>query len=112
MNLKNYFEKGLNYNDYLEKVNDQLETLETTDKESFVIPHYSLNLQRMKRLNKTVNLSDEQKNALKNISTDFELLTISEGWCGDAAQSLPVMNVIMNELCVEQRIVCRDGDLG
>src|SRR5690625_6329948 len=63
MNLKNYFDKGLNYNDYLEKVNDQLETLEKTDKDSFLIPHYSLNLQRMKRLNKTFNLSDEQKNA-------------------------------------------------
>lgn len=111
MNLKNYFDKGLNYNDYLKKVNNQLETLEKTDKDSFLIPHYSLNLQRMKRLNKTFNLSEEQKNALKNISTDFELLTISEGWCGDAAQSLPILNVIMNELGVEQRIVFRDENL-
>lgn len=111
MNLTDYFNKGLNYTDYLEKVNDQLETLKNTDKDSFLIPHYSLNLQRMKRLDKTFKLSDEQKESLKNISKDFQLLVISEGWCGDAAQNMPIINAVMNELGIDQKIVFRDENL-
>lgn len=111
MNLTEFFNKGISYNDYLKKINNRLKSLEYSDKNSVYIPYYSINLRRIKRLNKSFELSEEQKKSLKNISNDFRLLVISEGWCGDAAQSMPIVNAIMLELGVEQRIVFRDENL-
>lgn len=108
MNLQKYLEKGLSYPDYLRKIEDQLHDLEQSGDEKGYGKYYSINLKRIDRLDKSFELSAEQKQKLKSIKPNFKLLSISEGWCGDAAQSMPVMNVIMNELGIEQKIVLRD----
>jgi len=108
MNLLTYLEKGLNYPDYLRKIEGQLDDLEKSGDEKGYGKYYSINLKRIERLDKSFELSDEQKEKLKSVPTNFRLLTISEGWCGDAAQSMPVINVMMNELGVDQKIVLRD----
>ena len=55
-----------------------------------------LNHQRMKRLNGTVKLADDVVESASRIDCDIRLLAISEGWCGDAAQVLPVLNLLVN----------------
>lgn len=72
--------------------------------------HYSkLNVQRMKRLDKTMVLSENVSNELKLISKKYTLLVLTEGWCGDAAQTLPVLN-LMTEVNpnLNLKIVFRD----
>lgn len=68
-----------------------------------------LNIQRMKRIGKTYvpNL-----NGLKgaSLSDKFVFLTITEGWCGDAAQALPVIARIADELQIEHRYALRDDN--
>jgi len=108
MNLLSYLEKGLTYPDYLRKIEDQLYDLEKSGDEKGYAKYYSINLKRIERLDKNFELSAGQKEKLKSVHPNFRLLTISEGWCGDAAQSMPVVNVMMNELGVEQKIVLRD----
>ena len=108
MNLEKYLEKGLNYPDYLRKIEDQLHDLEKLGDEKGFGKYYSLNLKRIERLDENFVLSDDQKEKLKSVNSNFRLLIISEGWCGDAAQSMPVVNVMMNELGVSQSIVFRD----
>jgi len=108
MNLLPYLEKGLSYPDYLRKIEDQLYDLEKSGDEKGYAKYYSINLKRIERLDHNFQLSDEQKEKLKSTNPNFKLLIISEGWCGDAAQSMPVVNVMMNELGVEQKIVLRD----
>ena len=108
MNLLNYFEKGCSYSDYLRKIEDQLFDLNQSDDSSSFANYYSINLKRIERLDKTFELTEEQKTELNSIKADFKLLVISEGWCGDAAQTMPVVNVMINQLGVEQRIVLRD----
>lgn len=108
MNLLHYFEEGLNYSDYLKKIADQLYELDKTDKENEMSTYYSLNLKRIERLEKTFHLSDEQKGELKSLNKDFKLLVISEGWCGDAAQIMPIVNAMVEELGIDQKIVFRD----
>ncbi len=108
MNLLAYLEKGYSYTDYLRKIEDQLFDLNQLGDEKGFGKYYSMNLKRIERLDKTFELTDEQKSQLKSIDPNFSLLVISEGWCGDAAQSMPIVNVIMNELGVKQRIVLRD----
>src|SRR5699024_10596955 len=51
-----------------------------------------LNRQRMKRLDKTSELNDSLKEKLQNMEEDLIWLVLAEGWCGDVAQSLPVIN--------------------
>jgi len=74
------------------------------------ILHYSkLNNSRMKRLDKTINLSENTKDVTENLSQKYTWLVISEGWCGDAAQILPVINkVAETSENIDLKIVLRD----
>ena len=56
-----------------------------------LLDYTKLNLQRMKRLDKTVELRPEVTNALNKLSRKLNWIVISEGWCGDAAQNVPVL---------------------
>lgn len=107
MNLSAYFNKGYNYTDYLTKIENQFNELESgNDPEGFA-EYYSINLKRIERLNKNFELSDEQKEKLNRIKPKIKILTISEGWCGDAAQIVPVVEKITEELGIEHHIVLR-----
>lgn len=103
--------KSYTYKAYRDLVDTLItESKSTGDTQSDEILAYSkLNAQRMNRLDKTVVVTDEVKEGLKNISKKYIWLVLSEGWCGDAAQILPVMNK-MAEVTpfVELKIVLRD----
>lgn len=68
-----------------------------------------LNNQRMKRLDKQTRLSDEALNVAEKINKDFTWLVLTESWCGDAAQTLPVINKFSeaNEK-IDLKVVLRD----
>src|SRR5690606_26014604 len=108
MNLLSYLEKGFTYSDYLKKIEDQLFDFEKSGDEKGYAKYYSINLKRIERLDKNFHFTEIQKDKLKELSSDFKLLIISEGWCGDAAQVMPIVNAMMNEIGVEQKIVFRD----
>jgi hypothetical protein len=56
--------------------------------------HYTeMNLARMRRVLKTAVLSDEIKKAIDQ-TKPFRFLVITEGWCGDAAQLVPLFHHI------------------
>jgi hypothetical protein len=50
-----------------------------------------LNLQRMKRLNKTVEIPAQLVELYKQKANEWRWITITEPWCGDAAQCVPVI---------------------
>lgn len=108
MNLLPYIENGFSYPDYLRKIEDQLYDIQNAGDEKDYAKYYSINLKRIERLDKNFTLTNEQKEKLNQVIPGFQLLIITEGWCGDAAQVMPVVNVMMNELGVEQKVVLRD----
>jgi hypothetical protein len=55
------------------------------------LDYTKLNLQRMKRQDKTVALLPEVTAALEKLSRNLYWIVITEGWCGDAAQNVPVL---------------------
>lgn len=110
MNLNKYFEEGLSYSAYINEVKERLSNIEKAGDPDGFAQYYSMNLKRMERLDKTFQLTDEQKTQIKNKNLDFRLMTISEGWCGDAAQSVPVVQKMMEEFEVENRFVFRDDN--
>lgn len=101
------------YKEYREYMSALLKQgLSTGHTQNEDLMHYStLNEVRMNRLDKTIVLPDEAKEALKNLKKEYTLLVISEGWCGDAAQILPVMNKITEAAPkLEMEIVLRDDN--
>ena len=59
------------------------------------LTHYTtLNVQRMSRLDKTVQLQPALAAAAASLVEDYIWLIITEGWCGDAAQLVPVFEAV------------------
>src|SRR5687767_7165739 len=96
-NMKSIVAKALfnshSYSEYRKLVTDLLsEGKSTGDQQSESLTHYtSLNEARMNRLEKTIKISDETLEKLQNLNNNYIWLVISEGWCGDAAQILPIL---------------------
>ncbi len=99
------------YNEYRKIISDLLiEGKSSGAIQSEDLTHYSsLNETRIHRLDKTITISDENSLKLQSLKSDYIWLVISEGWCGDAAQLLPIFNKI-DEVSdkIEMKIVFRD----
>lgn len=85
--------KGISYTDYRKIVTDLLAENKSSGREqSEDLLHYSkLNETRMHRLDKTIQVTDAVVEKLHSLQKDYIWLVLSEGWCGDAAQILPVL---------------------
>lgn len=108
-------EKSLNksytYTEYRNHISQLLlDGLSTGETQSEDLTHYStLNEVRMNRLDKTIKVPQEIQDKLKGLQKEHTLLVISEGWCGDAAQILPIMNKMAEASeNLELKIVLRD----
>ncbi|MBP2283918.1 hypothetical protein H4V97_002236 [Flavobacterium sp. CG_23.5] len=99
------------YAEYRKLVSDLLlENKSTGNEQSEDLTLYStLNETRMNRLDKTMDITDENGFKLKSLKGEYIWLVISEGWCGDAAQIMPIVNKMAIESGkIELKIVLRD----
>jgi thiol-disulfide isomerase/thioredoxin len=109
--IENSLNKSFSYNTYRKHVSALLEEgLSTGNTQSEDLTHYTtLNEVRMNRLDKTIVVPDEIKQKLGMLKKEHTLLVISEGWCGDAAQIVPVINKLVAETDkLNLKIVLRD----
>lgn len=109
--ITNSLRKGISYEDYRKMVTDLLAQGKSTGpNQSASLLNYSmLNNQRMHRLDKTVRLSKETMASIKNVKKPMTWLVLTEGWCGDAAQTLPVIHKIASQSDqIDLKIVLRD----
>ncbi|RZK10027.1 MAG: thioredoxin family protein [Flavobacterium sp.] len=109
--IKESLERSFSYSEYRTMVSNLLQEGKSSgNTQSDDLLHYSLlNETRMNRLEKTIKVSDENLLKLKNLDKEYIWLVISEGWCGDAAQLLPIFNkmaVVSDN--IELKIVFRD----
>ncbi|HKO77982.1 MAG TPA: thioredoxin family protein [Flavobacterium sp.] len=99
------------YLEYKKIVSDLLsEGKSTGDEQSEDLLQYSiLNETRLKRLDKTIVVPELIKDQLKELEKEYIWLVIAEGWCGDAAQILPILNKMAAESDnIDLKIVFRD----
>lgn len=76
-----------------------------------VLNHFTaLNLKRMQRIYKTSPLNDELAQAINNLESVQHWYVITEAWCGDSAQILPVMARIAEAASgkIQLHIILRD----
>ena len=112
--IEKSLEKTLSYQEYVDLVKSLLtEGKSTGAEQSDDLTNYSLlNDKRMKRLDKTIKISDETTTKIKNLKTPQTWLVLTEGWCGDAAQNLPVINKLAElNTNINLKIVLRDDHL-
>lgn len=85
--------QAMSYDGYMQ-LSEQLVAEERTSGSNQSAPyvHYTrLNLQRMKRLNKTTEVPYALKKLLQTKDNHWNWVIVTEPWCGDAAQCLPVL---------------------
>ncbi len=73
--------------------------------------HYSeLNEARMHRLDKTIKITEENSVKLKTLNKSYLWIVLTESWCGDAAQILPILNKMVLEANqkIELKLALRD----
>lgn len=109
--IQQALQNSCNYTDYRAKVSHLLtEGKSSGNEQSEDLLHYSqLNEVRMNRLDKTLVVPEEVKRTLSSMNKKYIWVVLAEGWCGDAAQLLPVMHK-MDEVvaAIDLRIVFRD----
>ena len=104
----------MTFAEYIRLIDDLLLEGKTTgENQSEEMFNYGkLNRQRMKRLEKTVDISDALKEKARNVKANWIWLIITEGWCGDAAQNISIIEKIALESAnIETRYVLRDENL-
>jgi len=107
-------EKAISYSEYRTLVHDLLTDGKSTGPvQSEALTNFSLlNDRRMNRLDKTIKISDQTKAIFKSIAEKQTWLVLSEGWCGDAAQNLPVIHKLAAENeNIALKIILRDEHL-
>ncbi len=103
--------KSFTYADYRNHVSKLIqEGFSTGNEQTADLLHYSeLNEVRMNRLDKTIKISMGNIQKLEAFRKDYIWLVISEGWCGDAAQILPIIHKMAEfSKQIELKIVLRD----
>jgi hypothetical protein len=112
--LSKSLENTYTYKEYRLLVSDLLEQGKSTGpNQSDDLTNYSmLNDRRMKRLDKTIKITDESLKEISLIKEEQTWLVITEGWCGDAAQNLPVINKLAEiNTNIKLKLVLRDENL-
>jgi len=111
--IKNTTNKGISYQEYMNLITEIVSENGTTGNEQTQerIEFTKLNFSRMKRLNKTITLTDEDINVFNKVRKQIWLV-LTESWCGDAAHTLPILNKIAeNSTAIDLKIVLRDDNL-
>ena len=104
----------MTYAEYIELIDDLLMDGKTTgtNQSEAMFNYGKLNRQRIHRLEKTVSIDENLKNLVQNNQRKMIWLVITEGWCGDAAQNIPLIEKIAAESeNIETRYVLRDENL-
>lgn len=102
------------FDSYKTFVHDLVEQRKTSgpDQREDLIHYTELNAKRMKRIEKTTVLTEGLKNQLSRIREQMNWVLISEAWCGDAAQIVPVLGIMAEQNTnIDLKIILRDEHL-
>jgi thioredoxin-like negative regulator of GroEL len=108
---KGIINNAWSYDQYRTKIDDLFAVGKTTgDNHSEAMLGYTkLNIFRMKRLDKTTRLTENSLTQIKKEQRKITWLVITEAWCGDAAQIIPVLNKLAAENeNIDLKLIFRD----
>jgi thioredoxin-like negative regulator of GroEL len=104
-----YLQKGIDYGKYKQQMAEDL----VSNPDEKIKGYIRLNPSRMQRVEKTFSVSSELAEEVKKLKHKTWWLLLTEHWCGDAAQTLPVLNKIaeISEGKIVMKLVYRDENV-
>lgn len=109
--MKQYLEKAISYAEYRSLIERLVEAGRTTGpNQSDALANFTrLNFKRMERLDKTIEIGNDVGSIVRTNQVKQIWLVITEAWCGDAAQNIPIIEKIAGESdIIETRYILRD----
>ncbi len=111
--IKKSLKRAQSYTEYKELILNLLKEGKSTglNQNDNLLNFTKLNDKRMKRLDKKTKLSQIAEKKVLTVQKDFTWLVLTESWCGDAAQTLPVINKFAEaNKKINLRVVLRDDN--
>ena len=109
--IKDSLKRSMSYTEYSALIDTLVEEHTTTGNEKTAeqIEFTGLNQKRMKRWDKTLNVSEEDKHAISQYNKKTTWLVLTESWCGDAAHIVPAIHKVAEQNPnINLRLVIRD----
>ena len=101
----------MGYEAYLALVDKLLQEGKSTSggQNESLLNYTRLNQQRTKKWDKIISINEPLSLALEKVSYEIIWLVLTEGWCADAAQNLPIINKMANITDkIELKVLLRD----
>jgi len=111
--IKTSIDNAISYQEYSNLITKKVFEKSATGNEQTQerIEFTKLNSSRMRRINKTIALTDEAINVFNNVRKQTWVV-LCESWCSDSAHTLPVLNKIAeNSDQIDIKIVLRDENI-
>lgn len=105
--MKKYWDEAVSYNDYLKQAGEILGNPRNEQDKEFA-EYYRLGIQRMNRMYDKYIPNADQVEKLAQKKFGGKILIISEAWCGDASQVIPVVVKFFEQF--EVKITYRDQE--
>lgn len=109
--IEDSLKKSISYSEYKILIDKLVENKDTTgnEKSQEQTEFTALNQKRINRWDKTLNISEENKQTLSQYNKKTTWLVLTESWCGDAAHIVPVIHKVAQENeNINLRLVLRD----
>jgi len=90
MDIKQYWDNAVSYTEYLRDAGERLGNPKDTQEADYA-EYYRLGIQRMNRMTEKYLPNSEQVEEFAGKNFKGKILIISESWCGDASQVIPVV---------------------
>lgn len=107
MDIKSFWDKAVSYTEYLKEAGERLGNPRNQQDVDFA-EYYKLGIQRMNRMSEKYIPNEKQVETFAQKKFNGKILIISEPWCGDASQVLPVVAKFFEQIDI--RITYRDQD--
>jgi len=109
-----HINQAMSYEDYVKLIQHLLSENKTTGENHSpaMIDYTKMNLRRMQRISKTIALEELLVMKLQHVATPMIWLVLTEAWCGDAAQNVPVLAKMADENDqISLKLILRDENL-
>ena len=106
--------KALDYKSYKELIEGLLKEGKSTgpNQSAELLQYSELNLHRMNRVENTTTLIEDLSTKLNLIKQPQIWLILAEGWCGDAAQTIPIFHLIEKQFPqIKIKLLLRDENV-
>ena len=111
---KKHLQKAMDYESYRKLIDELLQQGKTTgQKQSEQLTDYaSRNVATMESIDKNIQVVPEIENLITSVRQSQTWIVLTEGWCKDAAQIVPVLHALAKlNSNIELKLLLRDDNL-